>query len=357
MISRVEWLVPVRRLATVLFLAAACRGDSGEEEVVQPVVSVHTMVVKAEPFSETIDAIGHVEPRAGHAAALSAPAPTRVTQVLVTPGQHVSRGALLVQLEETIFEAGVRSAQAAVDAALRNFERAQRLVDAGVAPRKDVDQASSDLALARANLVTAQRNRELASLRAPINGIVTKVNAVLGASVDVNQVLVELADPSVVDVVLETTPENAARIRVGAATLLRENQGGSGDSLGRGTVVDVGGIVDSATRSVGVRVRPSGLRRTLRLGETVNGQVTVATHPKAIVVPNEALVPEGDGFRVFVVDSAGIAHARDVQVGARTGSQVEIRSGLSAGERIVTTGAYGVADSAKVVTDTGAARP
>jgi RND family efflux transporter MFP subunit len=357
MISRVERFVSARCALVAFMLVAACRGGSGEEEVVQPVVSVHTMVVTTEPFSETIDAIGDVEPRAGHVAALSAPAPTRVTQVLVTPGQRVGRGALLVQLEETIFEAGVQSAQAAVDAAVRNFERAQRLVEAGVAPRKDVDQASSDLALARANLVTARRNRELASLRAPINGVVTKVNAVLGGSVDVNQVLVELADPSAVDIVLETTPENAARIRVGAVTLLRENQGASGDSLGRGTVVDVGGIVDSATRSVGVRVRPSAMRRTLRLGETVNGQVTVATHQNAIVIPNDALVPEADGFRVFVVDSAGIAHARDVQVGARAGSRVEITSGLSAGERIVTTGAYGVADSARVVTDTGAARP
>jgi membrane fusion protein (multidrug efflux system) len=318
---------------------------------------VKTIVVQAGPFTETAGAIGDVEPRAGHVAALSAPAPTRVTQVLATPGQRVARGALLVQLEETIFEAGVRSAQAAVDAAGRNFDRAQRLVDAGVSPRKDLDQASSDLALARANMVTAQRNRELAALRAPISGVVTKMNAVLGASVDVNQVLVELADPSAVDVVLETTPEIAAHLHVGAAVLLREGQGTAGDTLGRGTVVDVGGIVDFSTRSVGVRVRPGGLRRTLRLGETVSGEVTVATHRHAIIVPDEALVPEGDGFRVFVVDSGGMAHARNVTTGARTGNVVEVLRGLSSGERIVTVGAYGVADGARVVTDTGATAP
>ena len=163
--------------ALTLTLALACSGHPADEEEVQAAVSVRTMVVTAEPFTETIGAIGDVESRAGHVAALSAPAPTRVTQVLATAGQHVRRGALLVQLEQTIFEAGARSAQAAVDAALRNFERAQRLVDAGVAPRKDLDQAASDLAQARANLVTAQRNRELSALRAPIDGVVTKMNA------------------------------------------------------------------------------------------------------------------------------------------------------------------------------------
>lgn len=338
--------------ALVVTLAIACSGHAADEEEIQAAVSVRTMVVTAEPFTETIGAIGDVEPRAGHVAALSAPAPTRVAQVLATAGQRVRRGALLVQLEQTIFEAGARSAQAAVDAALRNYERAQRLVDAGVAPRKDLDQAASELAQARANLVTAQRNRELSALRAPIDGVVTKMNAVLGASVDVNQVLVELADPSAVDVVLETTPTDAGRLRIGASVLLRSGQGTTGDTLGRGTVVDVGGIVDSATRSVGVRVRPGTLRRTLRIGETISGDVTVTTHRNAIVVPNEALVPEGEGFKVFVVDTADVAHERAVTIGGRTASMVEILSGLRAGERVVTYGAYGVADSAKVVTDT-----
>jgi membrane fusion protein (multidrug efflux system) len=333
-------------------LLAACGGKSADDEAVQPAVSVRTTVVTTTSFTETIGAIGDVEARAGHVAALSAPAPTRVAQVFATAGQHVRRGALLVQLEETIFEAGARSAQAAVDAAVRNFERAQRLVDAGVGPRKDLDQAASDLAQARANLVTAQRNRDLAALRAPIDGVVTKMNAVLGASVDVNQVLVELADPSALDVVLETTPADAGRLRVGASVLLRTGQGTTGDTLGRGTIVDVGGVVDSATRSVAVRVRPGSTRRTLRLGETVSGEVTVTTHRNAIVVPSDALVPEGEGFKVFVVDSASIAHEREVTIGGRTGGMVEILSGLTAGERVVTYGAYGVADSAKVVTDT-----
>jgi len=71
--------------------------------------------------------------------------------------------------------------------------------------------------------------------------------------------------------------------------------------------------------------------------------------PCAKMVPIQALVPEGEGYRVYVVDSSGVAHARDVDVGARTETDAEILKGVAAGERVVTYGAYGVADSAKIV--------
>jgi len=65
-------------------------------------------------------------------------------------------------------------------------------------------------------------------------------------------------------------------------------------------------------------------------------------------VPIEALVPAGDGYQVFVVDTAGIAHARPVTVGGRSEALAEIVTGLAACETVVTSGAYGVADGAKI---------
>ncbi|NUQ21552.1 MAG: hypothetical protein HOQ09_11400, partial [Gemmatimonadaceae bacterium] len=109
-----------------------------------------------------------------------------------------------------------------------------------------------------------------------------------------------------------------------------------------------GAAVDSATRSVSVRVRVTTARRVLRIGETVFGEITTATRANAVVVPVAALVPEGDGFKVFVVDTQSVAHARTVTVGARNAQLAEVASGLRAGERVVTYGAYGVEDGAKV---------
>ena len=336
--------------ATILLVMAqlfACGGEPAEEETAQPEVAVSTALVETQPFAEILSAIGQVAPRPGHIAALSAPAATTVTGVLVAPGMRVSAGTELVRLDASVFRASGASAAAAVDAAQRNFDRARRLVDAGIAPRRDLEQAQSDLAAAEANLAAARRIQDRAVLRAPFGGVVTRVPAVLGAAVDVGEVLVELADPSAVDILLAMTPAEARQVRVGASVLLRAGADAVPDTLGRGSVADVGGIVDSATRSVSVRVLVS-TRRPLRIGETVSGDVTLTSYPAATVVPIEALVPDGEHFKVFVVDSALVAHEREVVVDGRTQGVARIVSGVVAGERVVTAGAYGVEDGAKV---------
>ena len=335
--------------AVVLPLAAACTGGGDESEAEPaPVVNVRVAVVTRQPFTEAVGAIGTVQARPGHVASLGAPVATRVTNVYVSEGARVSRGQPLVELDRAAIDAAAAAAETALTAAEQAYARAERLNREGVSPRKDVEQAASDVAKARSDAVAARRSAQLAVLRSPIAGVVTRLTAVLGAPADVNQPLVEVADPSALDLVFAVTPSDAARIRPGAPITLSAGQKTGGESLGSGNVVHVAATVDSVTRSVPVRAHAPGSKRALRIGETVFGQIVVGVHPRALAVPNEALVPDAEGFKVFVVDSNSIAHAREVTVGARTDSIAEILAGLEPGERVVTYGAYGVEDSVKV---------
>ena len=346
--------------SAALFLGAlllgGCRHDADDDEgkpAAAPVVGVRTPLAAAQPFTETIGAIGSVQPRAGHSAALGAPGPARISRVMVTSGQHVSAGDVLVELDQTAFQGAAQSAGAQLEASQAAYDRAKRLADAGIVPRKDVEQAAAELGKARAEAATARRTAQLSVLRAPISGVVTSVTATLGATADPALPLVEIADPTATDVVLSTTPADAARIHPGAAVALVAGQGAGGESLGSGTVADVGGTVDSATRSVSVRVRVVKARRPLRIGETVFGEISTGVKPDAVVVPVDALVPAGDGFQLFVVDAQNVAHARPVTIGGRSSTLAEVTQGVRAGERVVTYGAYGVEDSAKVVPAAG----
>jgi membrane fusion protein (multidrug efflux system) len=347
------------RVVALVVLASGCRKQSGadEETPAQAVVNAQTVVVQPQAFTETIGAIGTVVVRAGHAASLSAPAAGRVGAVFVTTGQRVSAGDKLVQLDQAPFQAALASAEAALSAAERANERQQRLAQEGIVPRKEAEQAAADLARARSDAVAARRAQELSVLRAPIGGVVTRMSATIGASVDPAQTLVEIADPSALDVLLGVTPTDAARIRPGVKVQLSAGQSATGEPLGIGSVVDISGTVDTATRSVAVRVRAPTTRRPLRIGETVFGQIETGTRPAAIVIPADALVPEGDGFKVFVVDAQSIAHEREVKIGARSPAGVEVVDGLKPGERIVTYGAYGVQDSAKIASPPAPAGP
>src|SRR5512133_1865891 len=351
---RVAMTTAFARLTLAALVAAgACKkadkeGDAeGKKE--HPTVTATTIVVAPQAFTETLGAIGTVVARAGHSASLSAPAPGRVGNIFVTSGQSVRAGQTLIELDQAPFQAALQSANAALAAAERANERQQRLAQDGVVPRKDAEQAAAEVAKARADAVAARRVEQLSILKSPINGVVTRMSATLGASVDPAQPIVEISDPTARDVLLSVTPTDAARVRPGAKVSLSAGQSANGESLGVGSVADVAGTVDSTTRSVAVRVRAPTTRRPLRIGETVFGALALATRASAIVIPLEALVPEGEEFKVFVVDANGVAHEQDVKIGARSATTAEVVEGLKGGERIVTSGAYGVEDSAKVV--------
>jgi len=343
-----------RHQSTALLLViavAGCKGEAaaGDAATPQAVVGVQTAVVTKGPFTETLGAIGTVVPRPGHVAALAAPQPARITHVYVTAGQHVRQGEPLVELDQTPFRAAAQAAEATLAAAEKANDRQQRLAAEGIVPRKDADQAAADVAKARADASNARRAEQLSVVRSPLGGVVTRMTAVLGATADVAQALVEVADPAALDILLSVTPNDAARLHQGAKVSLTAGQNATGEPIGVGSVIDIGGTVDTASRSVNVRVQAPTTRRPLRISETVYAQVAAAVHANAVIVPLEALVPDGEDFKVFVVDAAGIAHERKVSVGGRTDKVAEITQGLTGGERIVTYGAYGVSDSAKVI--------
>jgi RND family efflux transporter MFP subunit len=339
-------------IACLPALAAGCRKTAGDEDAKDHAVTVRTAVAAARAFPQSVRAIGTVMPRPGHYADLGAPAPTRVARVFVVPGDRVKAGDPLIEFERAPFEAGARTAEAALTAAQATRARAARLTEAGVLPRRELDQAETDLAQAQANVVTARRSLELATLRAPLGGVVTRMSAVVGQPADPAQTIVEVVDPDALDIVFSLSASQAALVRPGAEVRVSAGQDGDGESLGTATVTGVAAEVDSAARVVQVRARMTHASRTLRVGESVAGKITTGVHAGAITVPAEALVPDGDAFKVFVVGDSDLARARSVTVGARADSLVEITRGLAAGETVVTYGAYGMQDSVKVVRKT-----
>ena len=342
----------MRRLALLVLLAAACRGRASADDAAAPAqtVAAATAVAAEQPFARVVRAIGTVTARPGHFAELAAPGPTRVARIFVSTDQRVAVGDTLIEFERAPFDAAAQSAETALETAQHNYARAARLVQAGILPQKDADQAASDLAQAQVAAVTARRSQQLATLRAPLAGVVTRMTAVLGASVDPTQALIQIADPGALDVIFSVSPTDAAAIHDGDSVAVATRESAAGEPLGSGTVTGVAAAVDSVTRAVTVRARLRHAARALRLGESLSGAIVTAVVPRAVVVPVAALVPaaDGEGFQVFVVDSSQVAHVRPVSVGGRSETVAEIASGLHAGEVVVTNGAYGVADGAKI---------
>jgi membrane fusion protein, multidrug efflux system len=330
----------------VVVIILILRRGGGEEEDVPAVVTAEVATVQIKPFATTVDVLGTVQPRAGHSAELSAPEATRVQRVYVALGDRVSAGQPLVQLDVSVWAAKRQQAEVGLETAQQAFDRAQRLLSEGIAARKDAEAAAADLARARAELQEARRIETLGTIRSPINGVVVDLKAALAQPVDAGQPIVAIVDPRGLEIIFHVAASDAGRIMPGAPVELSSGQEQQRYAIGRGTIQGVSAAVD-ATGSVAVRATIAAPTRPLKSGEQLAGRIIISER-RALVVPLAALVPNGDEVQVFVLDAENVAHATPVTVGNRSETEAEIVSGLKGGERVVTSGAYGVTDSAKV---------
>lgn len=323
-------------------------GDAGGDAADSAVVTAQTAVAQVQDFAVTVTAMGVVDATPGHVAALAAPSQARVAAVYVSAGQAVARGQALVALDPTVFAAEVRRTDVARVTAQAEYDRARRLADAGILPRKDAETAASALADANAAEIQARHTAAQAVLRSPIPGVVSSVQARLNAQADPATTLVQVVDPQGLEVHLSLPPDQAGQVRPGQAVHLSAGRTAGGPLLGDGVVSGIGAVIDTANGSVQVRTTLTHPAGNLFVGQDVFATIDVAHHAAAVTVPTTAVVPVGEGFQVFVVDAKGVAHATPVTVGARHADVVEIASGLRGGETIVADGAYGVQDSARI---------
>lgn len=340
----------VRAPLALVFIACASAGGCGrgtteEAGAAAASVRVDTAVAHADSFAVQVEALGEVVAGPGFVAEMSAPAESRVVAIYVVPGQRVTRGDSLVVLDRSVWAADVRRAEAAAQAAHEESRRVRQLVDEGILPRKEAEQAEVAAAAADADLAAARRIDRLAVVRSPISGVVADVNAVLEGTADSGTLLVRVVDPQGLEGLFRLTPDDAVRVEPGAHAEIARAIDGQRPPL-VGTVRAVSPRLDPISRTVAVRVRLASPEGRLLLGEALAGRLTVEVHPQAVVVPLAALVPTRDGTTVFVVDREGIAHERPVTPGARDDQWVEILEGLRPGEAVVTTGAFGVTDGA-----------
>ena len=335
-------------IALLLIYVLFLRKHGADDAETQTDVVAQTAVALVKPLTTRIMVLGTVEARPEHSAEISAPEASRVTSVYVAVGDIVRAGQPLVQLDRSVAVARRHEAEVAVATATQAYDRTQRLLAEGIAPRKDVETAAADLARAKADLEQAQRFEALSTLRSPIGGVVTLLDAALSKPVDVAAPVVEVVDPRGLDIVFHLSPSDAGRVTPGTKVELSNGQESEHYSLGIGTITGISAELDTTTRSVDVRAVITAPTRPLKVGESLNGTILLTSQINSVVIPVDALVPDGDQTIVYVVDGNHIAHATPVTVGTRTDTEASIVAGLHGGEVVVTHGAYGVSDSAHV---------
>ncbi|HEX2219626.1 MAG TPA: efflux RND transporter periplasmic adaptor subunit [Gemmatimonadales bacterium] len=349
-------------------LAAACGGQPGPAETATPqalsvepedvAVAQRTQVSSGLAISGTLEAETEATLRAELAGT--------VANAGAEEGQRVSRGAVLARIEDPSLSqqqnsarSAVSSAEIAVQNARRDVERYQTLVDAGAAPRRDLENARSALASAQAQLASArsqqsdvQKTVGNATVTSPISGIVSAKLVNTGDVVQQGTDLYRVVDPSSMRLQASVPSEQVGSIKVGDRVEFTV-RGYPGRTFA-GRIERINPTADPATRQIRVHVSIPNPGGTLVAGLFADGRVTTAAR-QGLMVPAPAV--ETSGAKSTVVRlRGGRAEEVAVQVGLRdeANGQVEITSGLAAGDTVLVGPAKEIAAGTQVRLQTAA---
>ncbi len=197
---------------------------------------------------------------------------------------------------------------------------------------------------AKAHYENASVQLSYARITAPISGVVADRSVYPGEMAASGTPLISIIDVSQVVARANVPVKDAMFIKVGRPARLT---GPDGDIPGTVTVVSP--AVDPTTTTVQVWVKADNPEEKLKPGATIRVAIIAETIQDTMVVPATALL-NGDegGQKVMVIDKDSVAHEHMVSVGVRQGDRVQIVSGVSEGDQVVTSGGLGLDDKAKV---------
>ena len=308
-----------------------------------PAVMVEAITAATAPMPQTITAVGSL--RSDESVTLRPEVAGRVNAIGFQEGRPVAKGAMLVRLDPAINEAEVLQAKANLTLAKAKYDRAVDLQKQGFISGQAKDEAENNLKVMEASVALAAARLAKTEIRAPFSGLIGLRSISVGDYVKEGQDMVNLEaiDPLKVDF---RVPEvYLKQVQVGQKLEV------SLDALpGRkyeGTVSAINPLVDAAGRAIVIRAQVRNADTALRPGMFARVRLLTKDDRDALVLPEQALVPQGEEQYVFrVVD--GKAARTKVELGQRRDGRVEVVKGVAAGDTIVTAGQLKLRDGMSV---------
>jgi membrane fusion protein (multidrug efflux system) len=307
-----------------------------------PAIPVVTAQAERRPIDVGIEAIGTAN--ANEAVTVTAKSSNLVSAIRFTDGQAVRAGQVLVELDRSQAEADLAEANAAFEESRSQYNRSRELVGMNVLSKSQFEQLEATMKANQARVAAAQARLDDNYIRAPFTGHVGLRRVSQGALISPGTVVTTLDDTSTIKVDFAVPEVTLSELRVGQTVQTRTNAWPGRGFNGKVTSLD--SRVDPATRSVIVRAVVPNADGALKPGMFLTVSVLQDRRP-ALVVPEEALVPEQARQFVYVVTGPTVAK-REVTLGRREPGFVEITNGLAAGDLVVVEGTLKLRDGAPV---------
>ncbi len=302
---------------------------------------VSTIEVKPGHFTNYVQIQGKIDAQDNVTAYPQAPG--TIIAINARVGQHVSRGQVLAQLDNSVLKQQIAQAQSQVSLLNTLFQRQKNLWDQKIGTEVQFLQAQTNLQSAQKQVAALNEQARLYRITSPISGTIDQMDLKLGQVAQPGVTGIRIVNADNLKVKADVPESYSAS--VGTGNNVKIVVPDANDSLVT-KVTFAAKAIDPTSRSFAVEIKLPA-RKTLRPNMTAILKIADYSKANAITVPIKAIQKSEDGDYVFV-NNSGTAKRKTVKVGATYGGQSEIISGLNAGDQLITAGAEDIEDGDKI---------
>ncbi|KAA0875907.1 efflux RND transporter periplasmic adaptor subunit [Nitrincola tapanii] len=322
---------PLGLLTLILATAWSLPASSAEAPRGLP-AEVHR--VEASHLDSVLSAVGRL--RANESIILRAEISGRIEQILFREGEKVNQGQELIRLDSASYEAELAQAQAQVNLSRAEYQRAADLLERRVGSQNDRDTKLAQLRVHEAQMELARTRLDKTRLRAPFEGVIGLRQVSPGDFISSGQDLVEVTDFSQMKADFSVPERFLSQLAVGQ-NLLIEVDALPGERF-QGEIYAIAPSSSARSHNIQIRARIPNPDGRLRPGLFANIRIIIGENPQALMIPEQAIVPLDNQFYVMRMNEQNQVNMVPVTLGERRFGEVEIRSGIQAGDVIVTAG-------------------
>lgn len=328
---------------TAIFLLCACSGDSNST-MQEPVIQVVAQKVSRERLSDELNLVANVT--ANESVVLRSEIDGKISEFKADEGAAVKGGEILILFDQEKLKALLAKAEADFTLAKANLARSQALFQKRTISSQEFDQTRNAFDAAEATLALYREELEDGALRAPFDGVMGARLVSPGQYILKGTPLISVlsVDPLKLELWL---PEQYLGL-LSSDVEMEFSVTGERDKSYKAGIFFVAPDVDFATRAVLLKAKVLGSSKGLRPGMFANVTLRALSTQDALVIPESALMFNGDATQVFALDAEERAALRTVKTGRRLRGSVEIKDGLGDGESVVTEGAQKLRPGTKV---------